>query len=130
MNDQDAFEAEDLRRHKAQRAHQSERATLTPIALAESPLANLIASEEWRLFLMILQNKLELAQSNLAEVEKVDRESRDFDHAHMSALRCSRREWAQQIRILEEIMEIPGEILADAKTARERLKEKDRAEEA
>ncbi len=128
--DRDAYETEVSLRKQEVRAHRSERATLTPVALAAVPAGRLTQSEEWNFFLRMLQNRLELAEQNLLEIEKADRENTDFDPVRMSTLKSARREWAQRIDTLNEVMELPKEILADAQKAKKLLEEKDRAEEA
>ena len=127
--DRDSWEKDQETVRKERRAHRAERATLTPIALAEPPMQRMTKSGDWNFFLKILQNRLELAQSNLLEVEVADRGNTDFDAAKMSALKSSRREWAQRIATLEEVMAIPGEILGDAQRAKQILEEESRGKE-
>ncbi len=95
---------------------------------AEVAAAQLTQHPAWNWFLQVLSAEKDVAEQALAAIEAKSRLSTDFSFEVLAQVQASRLAWDSRIKALEEVISIPGEIVGDAKKAKERLKALNHAE--
>jgi hypothetical protein len=98
------------------------------LAQSEVGAKQLTQHSAWNWFLQILTANKEQAEHQLQLMDEKMRSSDDFSHETLARAQASRLAWAERIRTLEEVIALPSQIVDDAKRAKEKLVELNRAE--
>ena len=92
-------------------------------AIEQSEVAakQLTNSPAWNWFLQIVAALKLNSEAALGEIDAQARVSSDFSHEGLSHVQAIRRGWFVRIATLDEVMDLPGQIIDDAQKAEELL---------
>jgi hypothetical protein len=97
------------------------------LAQSEVGAKQLTQHSAWNWFLQILTANREQAETYLAKMDQELRSSTDFSYETLALAQATRLAWGARIDALNEVIALPSQIVDDAKLAKEKLEELNRA---
>ena len=98
------------------------------IVQAEVATEQLTSHPAWNWFCQVLSAYRDDAKEALAAIDAEAMVSNDFSHENLARIQSARRDWHSRITTLEEVMNLPKQIVDDAGKAKEKLKALNHAE--
>jgi hypothetical protein len=91
------------------------------MAQSEVAAKQLTTSPAWNWFLQILAATKRNSEAALAEIDAQARVSEDFSHEGLAHVQALRRAWHARIATLEEVVDLPSQIIGDSQKAKGKL---------